>query len=61
MKLDLKTREQLRDLNAQQWADFKAHWPMHLVEFLNDFGAGTILGLLLGLACVLHVLAEVSA
>lgn len=56
MSKTLKTREQLRELNAQDWADFKAHWPMRLWELLMDFGAGTLLGVLLGLSMLLYVL-----
>lgn len=54
--MNLKTREQLRELNAQQWEDFKAHWPMELLDLLRDLGAGTLLGVLLGLSCVLYAL-----
>lgn len=61
MKLDLKTREQLRDLNAQDWLDFRAHWPMRLLELLVDVGAGTLLGLLLGLSVVLYALRSLGA
>lgn len=61
MKLDLKTREQLRELNAQDWSDFKAHWPMRLVDFLTDLGAGTLLGLILGLSVVLYALRSLGA
>jgi len=61
MKLDLKTREQLRELNAQDWSDFKAHWPMRLVDLLIDFCAGTLLGLLLGLSVVLYALRSLGA
>jgi len=56
MKLDLKTREQLRELNAQQWADFKRHWPMEVFRLLADMGVGLLLGMLLGLALLLFVL-----
>lgn len=56
MRLDLKTREQLRELNAQQWADFRAHWPLRLWDLLMDIGAGTLLGLLLGLSVLLYVI-----
>jgi F0F1-type ATP synthase assembly protein I len=56
MKLDLKTREQLRELNAQQWSDFKVQWPMHIFDLLVDFGGGTLLGVLLGLSLFLCVL-----
>lgn len=61
MKLDLKTREQLRDLNAQQWLDFKTQWPMHVFDLLVDFGGGTLLGVLLGLSLFLYVLQHVPA
>lgn len=61
MKLDLKTREQLRDLNAQQWADFKAHWPMHFVEIFKDLFLGTLLGAALGLSLSLYALQQVTA
>lgn len=61
MKLDLKTREQLRDLNAQQWADFKAHWPMEVLGLVRDLGVGTLLGMLLGLSLVLWSLSLVPA
>lgn len=61
MKLDLKTREQLRDLNAQQWLDFKTQWPMHVFYLLVDFGGGTLLGVLLGLSLFLYVLQHVPA
>lgn len=56
MKLDLVTRERLRELNAQQWQDFKAHWPMHVYDLLVDFGGATGLGVLLGLSLVLYAL-----
>lgn len=56
MRLDLKTREQLRELNAQDWQDFRAHWPMRFWELLMDVGAGTLLGLLLGISSVLYVM-----
>lgn len=56
---DLKTVEHLRKLNEQEWADFKAHWPMRLWELLMDFGAGTLLGVLLGLSMLLYVLERV--
>lgn len=59
MSKTLKTREQLRELNAQDWADFKAHWPMRLWELLMDFGAGTLLGVLLGLSMLLYVLERI--
>lgn len=61
MSLNLKTREQLRELNAQDWQDFRAHWPMRLFQLLVDVGAGTLLGLLLGLSLVLYVLRSVAA
>lgn len=61
MKLDLKTREQLRDLNSQDWSDFKAQWPMRVVELLLDVGAGTLLGLLLGLSVLLYALRSLGA
>jgi hypothetical protein len=54
--LKLKTREQLAELNAQAWADFKAHWPMHVLEICRDAGTGTLLGVALGLALVIEVL-----
>lgn len=59
MKLDPITRERLRELNAQEWEDFVAYWPMYLVELLVDFGGATALGVLLGLSvvfCALEVL-----
>lgn len=52
----LKTREQLCELNAQEWADFKVHWPMHVLGLAKDFGAGTLLGVLLGFSMLLYVL-----
>ena len=59
MSKTLKTSEQLRELNAQDWADFKVHWPMRLLELLMDFGAGTLLGVLLGLSMLLYVLERI--
>lgn len=56
MSLDLKTREQLRELNAQSWADFKAQWPMHVYDLLLAFGGATLLGVALGLSGVLYAL-----
>ncbi|MDP3109018.1 hypothetical protein [Hydrogenophaga sp.] len=61
MSLDLKTREQIRELNAQAWHDFKAHWPMEVLEFLVDLGVGTLLGVLLGLSLVLYVIERFPA
>lgn len=58
--MNLKTREQLRELNAQDWADFKAHWPMRVTELALDVGAGTLLGVLLGLSAVLSVVVGVA-
>ncbi len=52
--MNLVTPERLRELNAQDWQDFKAHWPMRLTDLLLDFGAGTLLGTALGLALVLY-------
>lgn len=54
--MNLRTREQLRELNAQDWQDFKAHWPMRAIELCLDIGAGTLLGVLLGLSALLAVL-----
>lgn len=54
--MDLKTREQLRELNAQQWADFKAHWPMEVLCFLRDFGFSAALGASLGFASAIYYL-----
>lgn len=54
--MNLRTREQLRELNAQDWADFKSHWPMRVIELVLDIGAGTLLGVLLGLALLLAAL-----
>lgn len=58
--MNLKTREQLRELNAQEWADFKAHWPMHLLALLVDLGGGMLLGVLLGLSCLLYVVERLA-
>lgn len=56
MSLNLKTREQLRELNAQAWSDFKAHWPMGLVACVREFAVGTLLGVALGLSLVVWAL-----
>lgn len=57
----LRTRRQLKLLNAQAWADFKRYWPMHLLDFLNEFGWGVLLGVLLGLAVVIYALHSFEA
>lgn len=58
--LDLKTREELRELNAQSWEDFKAHWPMEVLDVLIALGAGTLLGVALGLSAVLYALQQLT-
>lgn len=60
MKLTLRTRRELAVLNAQDWADFKAHWPMHLVELLARFAVATLLGLAFGLSLALWALERLA-
>lgn len=52
----LITREQLRDLNAQSWEDFKCHWPMELFRLFVDICGGFAFGLCLCLALFLYAL-----
>ena len=54
-------RQRHADERARDWQDFRQQWPMHLCEFLKDFGAGTLLGVALSLSLVLWVLSEVAA
>lgn len=49
-----KSRTALRELNAQDWQDFKAHWPMRVLDVAADFGCGTVLGVLFGLAVFIY-------
>ena len=50
------SREQLRELNAQAWSDFRAHWPMEVLRLLLDVGGGFCFGFALGLAFLVFVL-----
>lgn len=58
MKLNLRTRRQLALLNAQDWRDFKAHWPMRVYELVMEFAGGTLLGVVLGLSLFLYALEQ---
>lgn len=54
------TRRRLAELNSQEWADFRAHWPMRIVSLVADLGIGTLLGAGLGFALALWLLYEVG-
>jgi len=60
-RFTLRTRRQLRLINAQSWADFKQHWPMEVLHFLMDIGWGVLLGVSFGLAVVIYVLHSLGA
>lgn len=48
--------EQLRALNAQEWQDFKKHWPMVILKLLIDAGGGFLFGVAFCLAIFIHAL-----
>jgi hypothetical protein len=50
------TRRRLAQLNAQAWEDFRAHWPMHVLQLVQDFSAGFLAGTALGLALLVYAL-----
>lgn len=56
MKGRLVTRRRLAELNAQDWADFRAHWPMRVLDLIGELGGGFLFGVCLGLAAVLWAL-----
>lgn len=49
-------RAHARGLAADQWDDFRKHWPRHVLELLLDIGAGTLLGVALGLSALIYAL-----
>lgn len=61
MRLDLRTRRQLVLLNAQDWADFRKHWPMRLLDFVGEFGFGLLLGAALGFSVIVYAFSRVPA
>lgn len=60
-RLDLRTRRQIRLVNAQYWADFKQHWPMELLQLLLDTGSGFLAGVALALSLFVYLLLQVSS
>lgn len=52
--MNLRTRRQLALLNAQEWADFKKHWPMELLQLVNHTISGFLLGFALALALFVY-------
>lgn len=52
--------DELRELNAQEWQDFKAHWPMRVLDLAIDLGAGTVLGVALGLAALIATMEHLA-
>ncbi|EKD46905.1 MAG: hypothetical protein ACD_67C00023G0002 [uncultured bacterium] len=50
------TLSEIKSLNAQSWAEFRAHWPMHVLYLLCDIGGGFVFGVALALAAVVAVL-----
>jgi len=57
----LRTRRQLRLLNAQHWADFKQHWPMEVFDLFCQIVGGFLFGVALGLATLIYALSQVPA
>lgn len=49
-------RQRMREERGLDWQSFRHHWPMHVLGFLQDVGAGTALGVCLGIALVLWAL-----
>lgn len=61
VKLPLRTRRQLAVLNAQDWADFKLHWPMRVASFFYELVGGFAFGLALALAAWLWLIDQLVA
>jgi F0F1-type ATP synthase assembly protein I len=49
-------RERSREERENDWQSFRHNWPMHAFELLLDFGGATLLGVLLGLALMIHII-----
>jgi len=45
--------QQLKELNAQDWADFKAHWPMRVMDAFKEVCGGFVVGVFSGLLAVM--------
>lgn len=56
----LRARRQIRLSNAQDWADFKQHWPMEVFDFFVQIVGGFLFGVALALSAFVYALSRVS-
>lgn len=59
-RLTASNARRMRAAEAQEWRNWKAHWPMHLLAFLQDLTGAIFLGIGLGLATLLWLLERLA-